>query len=1060
APLTLTANPAGRAYGAANPSFSGVLSGFVNGESLLTSGISGTANVTTSATALSPVGPYAIIPATGSLTAANYAVTTFVDAILTVTRNTITVEGVTVANKIYDRTPTATPSFAAATLRGVAAGDTANVTLVTTDGTAAFADKLVGSAKPVTVSGLTLAGPSAANYVFEQPTGLTADITAKTLTVSGVTASPRTYDATTAAPLTTTAAALVGVVDGDAVTLSTTHAAGTFAAKTVGTAKPVTVTGLAISGADAGNYALTQPTGLTADVTSKNLTVAGVTAASKAYEGTTAATLGFGSATLVGIAGADTVTLATGGAAGTFANANAGSGKPVTITGLALAGPDAVNYTLSQPTATASISPASAAVAITDLNHVYDGSPKPVTVTVTPAVGATIVYSGTGGVAPANAGSYTVTATIADPNFSGGASATLVIAKASQTVAFTLTGTNFTVGSTLGLSATASSGLPVTFALESGAASLSGSSLVITAPGAATVRATQAGDSNYRPATADQSFTGVAAQKTAQTIAFAQPSNRTTGDPAFGLSATASSGLPVTFTVVGGPAVLSPGNLVTLLGNAGTVTLRASQAGDATFAAAPDVTRSFVVTGRVIADTFFGDLIDDAGLFGGAAGRGELIASSGPRPDAKSGDIAAVYYPDSRRGTVLIVAPGLSLNVSLEFALNDSNTYTVPFTSAGRSLTLTGTLNGATLTGRIPALRVGFSTQVQSRAGSTNAIAGYYQSNSVNSSGGGTSTIVGSNGQLLIVATTSTVTTGALGTVAADGTFSISAPGATITGAVDAPSTSVTGTIVVPNQTTVSFSGVAATTARTDRLINLSSRVRIAPAAGRTLITGFVIGGTESKRVLVRAVGPTLAGFDARPRCLYGANHRRQRSRRRPRRNLRRQPHAGHRFPAPRQHLHPRHRGHRRRPPHRRLRGHGQHPEARPHPRHRPHPRRLRRRGHARGSTLVGLQRLNARRPERRLVRPDPARHPTDRRHRRRPRRRRPIRRRLRPRPRRQRRRADHHPCARRLHRPGRRPRRRHRRRPRRDLRAALTERASSITRGVRLMLRAASSPP
>jgi hypothetical protein len=50
-------------------------------------------------------------------------------------------------------------------------------------------------------------------------------------------------------------------------------------------------------------------------------------------------------------------------------------------------------------------------------------------------------------------------------------------------------------------------------------------------------------------------------------------------------------------------------------------------------------------------------------------------------------------------------------------------------------------------------------------------------------------------------------------------------------------------------------------TARTDRIINLSSRVRIAPDAGRSLITGFVIGGTQSKRVLLRAIGPALTGF-------------------------------------------------------------------------------------------------------------------------------------------------------------------------------------------------------
>ncbi len=241
--------------------------------------------------------------------------------------------------------------------------------------------------------------------------------------------------------------------------------------------------------------------------------------------------------------------------------------------------------------------------------------------------------------------------------------------------------------------------------------------------------------------------------------------------------------------------------------------------------------------------------------------RSTITVSAGPGVSTKSGDIAAIYYPNTRSGTVLIVAPSLGINVSLGFTLDANNSYSVPFSRAGSPLLLEGRLNANTFTGWIPALGVGFSTQVQSRNGSTYAISGYYQSDSVNSAGGGTSTIVGSNGQLLILATTPTVTTGALGAVAADGTFSVSAPGAIITGAIDAPTTSVSGTVVVQDQTSVRFSGVSATTARTDRLANFSSRVRISPGSGGTLITGFVVGGTGSKRVLIRAVGPTLADF-------------------------------------------------------------------------------------------------------------------------------------------------------------------------------------------------------
>lgn len=57
------------------------------------------------------------------------------------------------------------------------------------------------------------------------------------------------------------------------------------------------------------------------------------------------------------------------------------------------------------------------------------------------------------------------------------------------------------------------------------------------------------------------------------------------------------------------------------------------------------------------------------------------------------------------------------------------------------------------------------------------------------------------------------------------------------------------------------FTVTAAPVAAADRLINLSARVRIAPDPARSLIAGFVIGGKQPKRVLVRGIGPTLATF-------------------------------------------------------------------------------------------------------------------------------------------------------------------------------------------------------
>src|SRR5580693_5655843 len=83
---------------------------------------------------------------------------------------------------------------------------------------------------------------------------------------------------------------------------------------------------------------------------------------------------------------------------------------------------------------------------------------------------------------------------------------------------------------------------------------------------------------------------------TAQTITFQAIPNQVNTNAPFPLVATASSGLPVTFTVVSAGNVASiSGTNATLTGLAGSVTIAAQQAGNGTFAPAPVVTQTFVV---------------------------------------------------------------------------------------------------------------------------------------------------------------------------------------------------------------------------------------------------------------------------------------------------------------------------------------------------------------------------------------------------------------------------------------------------------------------------------
>ncbi len=174
----------------------------------------------------------------------------------------------------------------------------------------------------------------------------------------------------------------------------------------------------------------------------------------------------------------------------------------------------------------------------------------------------------------------------------GGVS-TVNVVKAPQTITFESLLDRVYGDAPFTLGATASSGLPVSYTVVSGPATVSGNTVTLTGVGTVVIRATQAGNEVYEAApNVEQSFN---VTKAPQTITFESLPNRVTGEGPFELGATASSGLPVTYTVVSGPATVID-NTVTLTG-AGTVVIRATQAGNEFYEAAPNVEQSFVVYG-------------------------------------------------------------------------------------------------------------------------------------------------------------------------------------------------------------------------------------------------------------------------------------------------------------------------------------------------------------------------------------------------------------------------------------------------------------------------------
>ena len=423
-----------------------------NTTGVLTIGTPGTTTITVSAAGTST---YAIL--SQSIT-------------LTVSPKTLTIASAAVTSKTYDGTTTATVT---GTLSGVISADNGNVSLSTTTG--AFANANVGTGKSVTYSPI-LTGSAASNYTLTSPT-LTGTITAHTLTIEGISFATASYINSSTIPAVTidNYGVLNGVLTADLsnVTLVTSGVTASYANAGPGTVA-INISGYTITGSAAGNYSLTQPSGLsgaidvrtvqtitfnnitaaygqapitlnatstsgltsftysssnsavasisgstltvvgqgTATITAsqagnsfyapatKNvsitvgkgtLTITGLSVSPITYNGSTTAIL-FGTGTLVGVRGGDNVTLS-GTPVGTYGNANAGT-ETVTVSGYSIGGTSASNYTLIQPTLSATINKANQTIAnFTSLTDAVVGTPYTLLATSTTSGTNPITYT-------------------------------------------------------------------------------------------------------------------------------------------------------------------------------------------------------------------------------------------------------------------------------------------------------------------------------------------------------------------------------------------------------------------------------------------------------------------------------------------------------------------------------------------------------------------------------------------------------------------------------------------------------------------------------------------
>ena len=283
------------------------------------------------------------------------------------------------------------------------------------------------------------------------------------------------------------------------------------------------------------------------------------------------------------------------------------------------------------------ITSAPATVTLSSLSKTYTGSAQAPTTTVSPSgLALEVIYTGTAASlsAPVTAGSYVVTASVVDNFYYGTTSGVVTISKASQTITFASIPSKFVGSGAFVVAPSSTSNLTVALSSSNlSVATVSGFNISPIGAGTTTISATQAGDTNYlAAATVTQVLTATTAPID-QTISFAALSPRRVAslkdvyasaaviasstslsfadatsvaqanarsNASFALVATASSGLPVTFTstVTGVASIV--GNICTPV-TPGVTNIVAAQAGSAAYSVATSVTQSLVIVEKQFA---------------------------------------------------------------------------------------------------------------------------------------------------------------------------------------------------------------------------------------------------------------------------------------------------------------------------------------------------------------------------------------------------------------------------------------------------------------------------
>ncbi len=229
-----------------------------------------------------------------------------------------------------------------------------------------------------------------------------------------------------------------------------------------------------------------------------------------------------------------------------------------------------------------------------------------------------------------------------------------------------------------------SSGLAVIYRVISGPGMLSGTNLSASAVGTIQIEASQAGNAMYIAAVpvTNSVVVGIGTQA----ITFATIPTQTYGGPAVNLSATASSGLPVTYSIVSGSATVS-GSTLTYSG-AGTVVVSASQSGNANYQAAAGVQQTFTV--NKVAQSITTSNVNSTGKFTRTIATlaplsfRYLFTSLNSYSASSSSGLPVTITISDTAGATLVLNAGGTLTVSLFTSAGIlTDTVTVTYSQAG-----------------------------------------------------------------------------------------------------------------------------------------------------------------------------------------------------------------------------------------------------------------------------------------------------------------------------------------------------------------------------------------